>query len=102
MNYNSKGYDYQYKLEVPIIASSALLVFLSCAMVKNIHAFKILICYLRLQEEYQHLEDEIKKTVEESKIVQEKYKSMYEDARREVGERNAQIEEVRGKVCSYS
>ena len=41
-----------------------------------------------LQDEYNKLEEEIKKTIEESKIVQEKYKTMYEDSWREVAERN--------------
>ena len=31
----------------------------------------------RLQDEYNKLEEEIKRTIEESKIVQEKYKTMY-------------------------
>ena len=55
----------------------------------------------RLQDEYNKLEEEIKRTIEESKIVQEKYKTMYEDSRREVAERNAQMEELRHKV-SYN
>ena len=33
----------------------------------------------RLQDEYNKLEEEIKRTFEESKIVQEKYKTMSED-----------------------
>lgn len=51
-----------------------------------------------LQDEFAHLEEEIKRTVEESKIVQEKYKTMYEQARRELGEKSAQIEEIRTSV----
>jgi hypothetical protein len=51
-----------------------------------------------LQDEYAHTEEEIKRTVEESKIVQEKYKSMYEQARRELGEKSAQMEEIRSSV----
>ena len=58
--------------------------------------------FYRLQDEYNKLEEEIKRTIEESKIVQEKYKTMYEDSRREVAERNAQMEELRNKVmCKY-
>jgi hypothetical protein len=37
-------------------------------------------------------------TIEESKVVQEKYKSMYETCRRELMDRQAQLEEVRAKV----
>ena len=54
--------------------------------------------YFRLQDEYNRLEEEIKRTIEESKIVQDKYKTMYEDSRKEVAERHAQVEELRNKV----
>lgn len=56
--------------------------------------------YDRLQDEYAHMEEEIKRTVEESKIVQEKYKTMYEQARRELGEKSAQMEEIRSSVSN--
>lgn len=55
----------------------------------------------RLQDEFGHLEEEIKRTVEESKIVQEKYKTMYEQARRELGEKSAQLEEIRTSVSLF-
>lgn len=54
----------------------------------------------RLQDEYNTLEEEIRRTIEESKIVQEKYKSMYEDSRREVAEKQQYLEELRMKVRS--
>ena len=54
--------------------------------------------WVRLQEEYLSLQDEIKVTIEESKVVQEKYRSMYEACRRELGEKQAQLEEIRAKV----
>ena len=41
-------------------------------------------------------------TIEESKVVQEKYKSMYEACRRELAERHAQLEEIRTKVSFCS
>lgn len=47
------------------------------------------------------MEEEIKRTVEESKIVQEKYKTMYEQARRELGEKSAQLEEIRTSVSLF-
>ena len=58
--------------------------------------------YFRLQDEYNRLEEEIKRTIEESKIVQDKYKTMYEDSRKEVAERHAQVEELRNKVRNYA
>lgn len=54
----------------------------------------------RLQDEHNTLEEEIRRTIEESKIVQEKYKSMYEDSRREVVEKQQYLEELRMKVRS--
>ena len=54
--------------------------------------------FFRLQEEYLALQDEVKVTIEESKVVQEKYRSMYEACRRELAERHAQLEEIRTKV----
>lgn len=39
--------------------------------------------------------------MEESKIVQEKYKTMYEQARRELGEKSAQLEEIRTSVSLF-
>lgn len=52
----------------------------------------------RLQDEYNGLEEEIRRTIEESKIVQEKYKSMYEESRRDVVEKQQQLEDLRSKV----
>jgi hypothetical protein len=63
----------------------------------------VIICLLnRLQDEYHSLEEEIRRTIEESKIVQEKYKSMYEDSRREVADKQSMLEDLRNKVkiCS--
>lgn len=54
----------------------------------------------RLQDEYNSLEEEIRRTIEESKIVQEKYKSMYEDSRREVADKQAMLEELRNKTVT--
>jgi len=44
------------------------------------------------------LEEEIRRTIEESKIVQEKYKSMYEESRRDVADKQQQLEDLRSKV----
>lgn len=57
---------------------------------------------IRLQDEYMQLQMEVKSTIEESRIVQEKYKTMLEQTRRELVERTAEIEELRAKVCSMS
>ena len=35
-------------------------------------------------------------------LVQDKYKTMYEDSRKEVVERHAQVEELRNKVKNYA
>lgn len=53
---------------------------------------------IRLQDEYGRLEEEIRHTIEESKIVQDKYKTMYEQSRRELGDKAQQMEEFRSKV----
>jgi len=47
------------------------------------------------------MEEEIKHTIEESKIVQEKYKSMYEHGRIELLDKSAQLDELRGKVSDF-
>jgi len=52
----------------------------------------------RLQDEFSSLEEEIRRTVEESRIVQEKYRSMYEDSRRDLADKQQQLEELRNKV----
>jgi len=52
----------------------------------------------RLQDEFGSLEEEIRRTVEESRIVQEKYRSMYEDSRRDLADKQQQLEELRNKV----
>lgn len=54
----------------------------------------------RLQDEYGKLEDEIKKTIEESRIVQEKYKSMYEQGKKDLAELHAEFEEAKSKVVT--
>lgn len=54
----------------------------------------------RLQDEYSKLEDEIKHTIEESKIVQEKYRTMYEQARKDLAAKSEQLEELRSKVVT--
>ena len=45
------------------------------------------------------LQEEVKMTIEESKVVQEKYRNMYEAGCREITEKQAQLEEIRSKVC---
>lgn len=54
----------------------------------------------RLQDEYGKLEEEIKKTIEESRIVQEKYKSMYEQGRKELTDIHTELDEVKSKVVT--
>ncbi|XP_050412779.1 centrosomal protein of 83 kDa [Patella vulgata] len=54
----------------------------------------------RLQDEYMHLQNEVRTTIEESRIVQEKYKTMYDQTRQELAERMAEIEDLKTKVIS--
>ena len=61
-----------------------------------------LLYFTRLQDEYGKLEEEIKKTIEESRIVQEKYKSMYEQGRKELTDIHTELDEVKSKVCTVS
>ncbi len=52
----------------------------------------------RLQDEYVALQEELKATIEESKLVQEKYRQLLEQARREVTAKHKECEELRLQV----
>ncbi|ESO89922.1 hypothetical protein LOTGIDRAFT_164617, partial [Lottia gigantea] len=51
----------------------------------------------RLQEEYWQLQNEVRTTIEESRIVQEKYKTMYDQTRQELADKVAEIEDLKSK-----
>lgn len=44
------------------------------------------------------MQEEVKATIEESRVVQEKYRSMYETCHRELIERQTQLDDLRSKV----
>ncbi|BFZ10868.1 hypothetical protein BsWGS_13907 [Bradybaena similaris] len=58
--------------------------------------------YTRLQDKILELEAENKSTIEESKIVKDKYLAMYEACKRELAERLAEIEDMKTRMISAS
>ena len=63
--------------------------------------FLLLHCCLlfsRLQDEYVKLQTELKSTIEETKLVQEKYKTLLEQTRKELAAKHVQCEEMKAQV----
>ncbi len=60
----------------------------------------VLFCCCRLQDEYVSLQQELKSTIEESKLVQEKYKGLLDQVRREIGSKHVENEELRTQVMT--
>ncbi|CAG5122428.1 unnamed protein product, partial [Candidula unifasciata] len=58
--------------------------------------------YTRLQDKIMELEAENKSTIEESKIVKDKYLAMYEACKRELAEKIAEIEDMKTRMISAS
>ena len=58
----------------------------------------ILTWFTRLQDEYLSMQREVKTTIEEGRIVQEKYKSMYEACSQKISEQQAELDECQSRV----
>ena len=58
----------------------------------------ILIFCFRLQDEYVAIQTELKSTIEESKLVQERYKAMLEQSRNDMALKMAEIDELKSQV----
>ena len=56
--------------------------------------------HFRLQDEYMQLQEELKGTIEESKLVQEKYRQLLDQARKDLAAKHAECEELRTQVSS--
>ena len=56
------------------------------------------ICLFRLQDEYVAIQTELKSTIEESKLVQERYKAMLEQSRNDMALKMAEIDELKSQV----
>ena len=54
--------------------------------------------FYRLQDEYITLQGELKSTIEESKLVQEKYKGLLEHVRKELAAKHAECEQLQNQV----
>ncbi len=54
--------------------------------------------FSRLQDEYMQLQGELKATIEESKLVQEKYKQLLDQCRKELQNKHLECEELRTQV----
>ena len=54
--------------------------------------------HFRLQDEYMQLQEELKGTIEESKLVQEKYRQLLDQARKDLAAKHAECEELRTQV----
>ena len=64
------------------------------------HFLMICCCVFRLQDEYVQLQEELKATIEESKLVQEKYRQLLEQARKDYSAKHTECEELRTQVHS--
>ncbi len=57
----------------------------------------IYFCF-RLQDEYLILQQELKSTIEESKLVQEKYKGLLDQVKREIATTRSENQELKTQV----
>ena len=56
---------------------------------------------LRLQDEYVQVQSEMKATIEETKLVQEKYKTLLDQAKKDLQAKQAECDALREQVrCS--
>ena len=65
----------------------------------NIYLFKWTNKIHRLQDEYVQVQSEMKATIEETKLVQEKYKTLLDQAKKDQQAKQAECDALREQVC---
>lgn len=56
------------------------------------------VIFFSLQDEYIQLQGELKSTIEDTKLVQEKYKNLLDQARKDIVAKQSECDELRNQV----